>query len=106
MKPVPTMSQPASPRLVVAGFKASSFGVALGLGIGSSILLAAFALHASLFFASFNLSQPVYWAAGAVYLVLGLALSLLLVPWHRLRIRGLVVVGLILAAIIFGATRA
>jgi hypothetical protein len=87
---------------LVQGFQPGRLLIAVVVGALSQSVLLAFSLYASLVLARISFgSHHLYWALSGVYMVLGVALSLLIVPWHRLVVRVLVAVLMVVPFCVF-----
>jgi hypothetical protein len=82
-------------------FSRQRFIVALLVGCLVQLLMLAFELHASLFFARFS-SGCVYWALNGVYMIVGFAVVLAAVRWHSIAVRVGVALTLLVGSLLVG----
>jgi hypothetical protein len=77
--------------------------MALGAGAALQVILLAFSLYFALIIPNQCSSVPqCFWSLNGLYLVAGLALGLLVVPWSRLRFRVLVFLALLTVGLALG----
>lgn len=84
-------------------FSLSRFVFAVLLGVVLEVTFLAFGLHAGLVLGAVcRDSRACYWLLTGIYLVLGFALGMLLVPWSKLSVRVAVFSLVIVIGILIG----
>lgn len=84
-------------------FSAPKLGLAVLVGVALQALLLAFGLYANLVMDRLCRSSPTcYWALNGVYLVLGVGLGLLVIPWASVRVRAAVLVLILVIGLAIG----